>query len=171
MFKPVKMTKLRVFCLKAVAPDVIKALHNMSALHVTDSALPELERSGPLSSYDEIAKRLVEIRTIKETLGKAGKLPKKVQSYEDPLAAADELIEKSENVLALASERETLAKELDANISAQKTLAEIEGLGIDFSELTADSLHFTILRVTKEKEKMAREILLATKNCVFSSSS
>ena len=170
MLKPVKMSKIRVICLKAIAPAVVKSLHNLSVLHITDSALPELERAGPLPSYDEVAGRLVKIRALREALGKDGKPPKKKQSYEDPLEAADELLKKSDNVFTLVSGRDALSKDLDANISSQRSLGEIEGLSVDFSELNARSLQFMLVKVPKERMKVAREVLAATKNCVYTES-
>jgi len=169
MLKPVKMSKIRAICLKAAAPQVVKALHEMSVLHITDSALPELERSGPLPSYDEVASRLVKMRALRDAFGKAGKLPKKKQAYEDPLAAADELLEKSENVFSLVSEKESIAKELDSCIASQKSLSEIEGLDVDFSQLSAGALQFMLAKVPTEKMKMVHEVLSATKNCAYSS--
>ena len=130
MLKPVKMSKIRAICLKAIAPQVVKALHGMSVLHITDSALPEIERSGPLASYDEVAGRLVKIRALRDALPKNGKLPKKKMLFENPLEDADALLEKAENVFALAAEKEAIAKELDVNLSSQKALLEIEGLDV-----------------------------------------
>ena len=110
MFRAAKMAKIRVICLKAIAPQVVKSLQQQSVLHITDSKLPELERSGPLPSFDDVSSRLVKIRTIKEAFGTAvlhgktapigakgsnrenWKLPKKKQAYESPLDAADELV-------------------------------------------------------------------------------
>jgi len=167
MLKPVKMSKIRVICLKAIAPQVVKALHGMSVLHITDSALPEIERSGPLASYDEVAGRLVKIRALREALPKKGKLPKKKQAYETPLADADALLEKSEHIFTLISEKEAIAKELDANVASQKALSEIEGLDVDFSELAAENLQFFLVRIPREKMDLAREVLVATKNCDY----
>ena len=135
MLKPVKMSKIRAICLKAIAPQVVKSLHNLSVLHITDTALPELERSGPLPSYDEVAGRLVKLRALREAFGKAGKLPKKKHSYEDPLEEADTLLEKTEKVFTLAAEKENISKEMDSNLASQKALSELEGLQVDFSEL------------------------------------
>ena len=167
MLKPVKMSKIRAICLKAVAPQVVKALHGMSVLHITDSALPEIERSGPLPSYDEVAGRLVKIRALRDALPKNGKLPKKKQAYESPLDDADTLLEKSEHVFSLVSEKEAIAKELDTAMSSQKALLEIEGLDVDFSELASETLQFALVRIPKEKMKLAREVLAATKNCDY----
>jgi len=167
MLKPVKMSKIRAICLKAIAPQVVKALHGMSVLHITDSALPEIERSGPLASYDEVASRLVKIRALREALPKKGRLPKKKQAYETPLADADALLEKSEHIFALISEKEAIAKDLDANVASQKALAEIEGLDVDFSELASESLQFFLVRIPKEKMKLAMEVLAATRNCDY----
>jgi len=167
MLKPVKMSKVRVICLKAIAPQVVKSLHTLSVLHITDSALPELERAGPLSSYDEVASRLVKIRALREALPKNGKLPKKKQTYENPLEDADALLEKAEHVFSLVSEKEAIAKELDSAIAAQKALLEIRGLAVDFSELAAENLQFILVRIPKEKMKLAREVLAATKNCDY----
>ena len=167
MLKPVKMSKVRAICLKAVAPQVVKALHGMSVLHITDSALPEIERSGPLASYDEVAGRLVKIRALREALPKKGRLPKKKQAYESPLDDADALLEKAGNVFTLAAEKEAIAKELDTSIASQKALLEIEGLDVDFSELASENLQFVLVRIPKEKMKLAREVLAATKNCDY----
>ena len=167
MLKPVKMSKIRVICLKAAASQVVKALHGMSVLHITDSALPEIERSGPLATYDEIAGRLVKIRALREALPKNGRLPKKKQAYENPLKDADALLEKSEHVFSLVSEKEVIAKELDANLASQKALAEIEGLDVDFSELASENLQFALVRVPKQKMALALEVLAATKNCDY----
>jgi len=167
MLKPVKMSKVRAICLKAVAPQVVKSLHTLSVLHITDSALPELERAGPLPSYDEVASRLVKIRALREALPKNGKLPKKKQAYETPLEDADALLEKSENVFSLVSEKEAIAKELDSTTAAQKALLEIKELAVDFSELAAENLQFILVRIPKEKMKLAREVLAATKNCDY----
>ena len=167
MLKPVKMSKIRAICLKAIAPQVVKALHGMSVLHITDSALPEIERSGPLASYDEVAGRLVKIRALRDALPKNGKLPKKKMLFENPLEDADALLEKAENVFALAAEKEAIAKELDVNLSSQKALLEIEGLDVDFSELASEALQFSLVRIPKEKMKLAREVLAATKNCDY----
>ncbi|MFA6328209.1 MAG: V-type ATPase 116kDa subunit family protein [Candidatus Micrarchaeia archaeon] len=165
MLKAVKMSKIRAICLKAIAPQVVKSLHTMSVLHITDSELPEIERAGPLASYDEVAKRLVKIRALREALPKNGRLPKKKQAYESPLEEADALLEKSEEVFSLVSEKEAVAKELDTNLASQKALSEIEGLDVDFSELASGTLQFSLVRIPKEKVKLAREVLAATKNC------
>ncbi|MCX6771929.1 MAG: hypothetical protein NTX79_07790 [Candidatus Micrarchaeota archaeon] len=199
------MAKIRVICLKAIAPQVVKSLQQLSVLHITDSKLPELERAGPLPSFDEVSSRLVKIRTIKEAFGTAvlhdgrprgdgapsggkpeeggkiapigaagsnreeGKPSSKKFSFEDPVTSADELISRAEPVFGLASKKDAYAKELDANIAAQKALSEIEGLHLDFSELSSETLQFSLLRAHKKKAKVAREILAATKNCMFAS--
>ncbi len=167
MLKPVKMSKIRTICLKAVAPQVVKSLHTLSVLHIIDSDLQEIERSGPLPSYDEVAARLVKIRALRETLPKDGKLPKKKQECADPLKEADALLEKSEHIFSLASEKEAIAKGLDANLASQKALLEIEGLDVDFSELSADSLQFSLVRVPTRKMAIVKEVLAATKNCQY----
>ena len=167
MLKPIEMARIRVICLKAIAPEVVKSLHNLSVLHITDSRLPELEKSGALPSYEDVSARLVRIRALLEALGKGGTAFKKKQSYEDPIAEADALLNKSEQVFSLISERDSLSKELDANLASQKALAAVEGISIDFSELSSQSLSFMLATIPKGKAKGACEVLNATKHCAY----
>jgi len=164
-FKPVEMTKIRVICLKSAAAGIVKALHNLSAVHVTDTPLEGLERAGPLPSYDEVSARLVKVRTLCEALGGKARAPKRRQACENPVDAADALLAKSGAVFSAAAERDALARELDGNLASQKALVELEGLDIDFSELSSPSLQFMLLKVQKDKEKYAQEILSSAKNC------
>ena len=106
MLKPVKMSKIRVICLKAIAPSVIKVLHNLSVLHVKDAVVPDVPRSGPLPSYDDSASRLVHLRSMKDAMGKAGRAPRKKLEFESPLSEADGLIEEDAKLRALISERD-----------------------------------------------------------------
>ena len=77
MFKPVEMSKVRAICLKASAPSVIKALHNMSVLHIKDAEVPETERSGPLPSFDEISSRIIRLKALNEAMGRLVKADRK----------------------------------------------------------------------------------------------
>lgn len=168
MFHPVKMAKVRAVCLKAAAPSVIRELHNLSVLHIVDAALPGISRSEPLSSYDEISPRLLRIRAMREALGKTGKLPKRKLEIEKPLAMADELLADYDNLLSLIKHRDEVSRELDANSSAQKSLAELSGLKADFSRLESPVLQFVLLRAGEQKAKAAAAWLEKKKNCAFS---
>ena len=166
MLKPVKMSKVRAICLKAAASDVVSELQKLSVIHITDSSAPEVSRSGPLSSFDEISSRLVKIRAMKEAFGKEGKLPKKKREIEDSAAEADEIITHSEKLFSLVKEKEEVEKELDSNLSFQKSLSEIEALDIDFSVLAADSLQFSLFRVSKDKRQLSHATMKGRKNII-----
>ena len=170
MLKAVKMSKVRAICLKQVAPSVIKSLQNMSVVHLKDSQLPETERAGPLPSYDDISTRLIRIRSMKESLGKNGKLPKKRLSFERPLKEADELLEENEHVQAMLKDKEELNRELEAAIASQKSLADLADLHVDFSKLQSDSLQFILLKSSTDKQKAAESALSKKKNCSFTQS-
>ena len=167
MLKPVKMSKIRAICLKQAAPSVIKELQNLSAVHLKDAALPETERAGPLSSYDDISARLIRIRSMKESLGKTGKTAKKKYEFEKPLREADELLSESDKLQELLKAKEDLSRELDGVLQQQKSLIELEGMHIDFSYLNASSLQFALVKSTKEKLKTAEMLLPKRKNCSF----
>lgn len=167
MLHPVKMSKIRAICLKQAAPSVIKSLQNLSAVHLKDAQLPETERAGPLSSYDDISARLIRIRSMKESLGKAGRAAKKKYEFASPIKEADALLSESEKLQSILKEKEDLSRELDAVLQQQKSLSEIEGMHIDFSQLKADSLQFALVKSTKEKLKTAQMLLPKRKNCSF----
>ncbi|MCX6769115.1 MAG: V-type ATP synthase subunit I [Candidatus Micrarchaeota archaeon] len=167
MMRPVKMTKIRAICLKTHAAQVIKALHDLSAVHITDSHLPELERAGPSASYDEISSRLVRIRSLIELLPKAAKQQKKKQAVESPLSEADALIEDAETAYNAIRERDEAARALEANLASQNALAGLEGLEIDFSKLSSPTLRFFMLRTPANKAAIAKQALESAKNCAF----
>ncbi|MCX6773159.1 MAG: hypothetical protein NTV88_05330 [Candidatus Micrarchaeota archaeon] len=167
MLKPVKMSKVRAICLKQVAPSVIKSLQSMSVVHLKDSQLPETTRAGPLASYDDISARLIRIRSMKESLGKTGKLPKKKISFPHPLKEADELLQENEKLLSILKEKEELGRELEANLAAQKSLADMADLNIDFSKMQSESLQFVLIRASTDKQKAAADVLSKKKNCSF----
>ncbi len=169
MLKPVKMSNVRAICLKAYAPSVIAALQNMSVLHIKDAQVPETERAGPLSSFDDVSARLIKIRAIREAMGGAGKAPKKKISVEDPLRDADGIIFGSEKLFAHIKEKEEAAKELDACIAAQHALSDVKGFDFDFPALQSDSLQFALLKSSGDKANAAQAMLSSRKNCAFSS--
>ena len=169
MFKPVEMSKVRAICLKASAPSVIKALQNMSVLHIKDAEVPETERSGPLPSFDDVSSRIIKIRAINEAMGKPAHAPKKKTMVDDPLGEADSLIQESEKLFALIKEKDELAKELDANLSSQRSLADIEQLDVDFSTLPAESLQYALLKASGDKAEAAQVFLSRRKNFAFTS--
>ncbi|MCX8174861.1 MAG: hypothetical protein N3E51_01505 [Candidatus Micrarchaeota archaeon] len=167
MLRPVKMSKLRAICLKAIAPSVIKALQKMEAVHLKDAELPQTGRAGPLPSYDDISQRLVRIRAMRDLLGKSGKLPKRKLSIENPIKEADELLAEQEKLQAMLKEREEASRELEALAAQQRQLSELAPFNLDFSELSSDSLQFLLLKSSEEKIKTARRILPKRKNCSF----
>ena len=167
MLKPVKMSKVRAICLKASAPSVIKALHNLGAVHLKDAELPELERAGPLSSYDDISSRLIRIRSMRESLGKNLKVPKRPHLLEDPVREADEMLQESEKLALLIKQKEDLSKELEAASNSQKSLADIAGLHVNFSHLNAGSVQFALLKSSGDKASKAEKHLSKRKNSSF----
>src|SRR3989338_4117765 len=167
MLHPVKMSCIRAICLKQAAPSVIKELQNLSAVHLKDAALPETERAGPLSSYDDISQRLIRIRSMKESLGKTGKTAKKKYEFASPIKEADELLKESDKLQEMLKAREDLSRELDGILQQQKSLSELSELHIDFSHLKSDSLQFSLVKSTKEKLKLAQMLLPKRKNCSF----
>ena len=167
MFKPVEMSKVRAICLKASAPSVIKALHNMSVLHIKDAQVPETERSGPLPSFDEVSSRIIKLKALNEAMGRPVKAPKRKLQVDDPLREADELAAESEKLFSYLKEKEELGKELDAILASKRSLSELEGLDVDFSKLPLDSLQFVLLRASGDKAKAAQAALSHRKNCAF----
>lgn len=153
MLKPVRMAKVRAICLKPSAHSVIKALHNLSVLHISESEIPETERSGPLASYDDISQRLTRIRSLREAMGPAAmaKEARKRHEFASPVKEADSALAAAEKFFALLKEKDEIARELEANIASQKAAAELGGLDIDFSELKAESLQFSLLRCASRK--------------------
>lgn len=167
MLHPVKMSKIRAICLKQSAPSVIKSLQDLSAVHLKDAALPETERAGPLSSYDDVSQRLIRIRGMLESLGKTGKTAKKKYEFASPIKEADALLKENEKLQSILKEKDELARELDGVLSSQKSLSELADLHIDFSHLKADSLQFLLVKTSKEKLKLAEMLLPKRKNCSF----
>ncbi len=170
MFRPVKMAKVRAVCLKAAAPSVIGALQNLSAMHIKDTHLPHIERSGPLATYDEISSRLIKIRSMKEAFGKTGRLPKRKLEIEKPLALADGLLEEYDALFSLIAAKEALLRELDANLSSQRSLADLQGLNVDFSKLPSSALQFILLKANADKAKQTAKELSRKKNFAFAAS-
>lgn len=167
MLQPVRMSKVRAICLKASAPSVIRALHNMGALHVKDAELPDLPRAAPLSSYDDVSSRLIRIRSMKESLGKTGRLPKRPHPTSNPVSEADELLSEYDKLASILRQKEELAKEIESNASSQKSLADLAGLHVNFSHLSSSSLQFSLLKSTGAKAKKAAGYLSKKKNCSF----
>ena len=167
MMHPGKMSKVRAICLKQVAPSVIRELQNLSVIHLKDASLPETDRAGPLPSYDEVSSRLIRIRSMKESLGKTGKLPKKKLLLERPLKDADELLRESDRLQALLKEKDDLARDLDSNLQSQKALSDLSELHIDFSKLQSDSLQFLLIKSSGDKLKKLLALLSARKNCAY----
>ena len=164
MLQTVRMNKVRAICLKAIAPSVIKALQNMAVLHLKDAVVPNVERAGPLSSFDDISTRLVRIRSMKEALPKGGKAPKKKMEFESLLSEADGMLEEDGKLRTLLHEKEEMAKELEACLSSQRALADVSLLHIDFSSLSSDSLQFLLLKAGAEKAKQALAAVSKRKN-------
>ncbi len=171
MLKPVRMTKVRAICLKKIAPSIIKALHEMSVLHLKDFTSPQVERSGPLSSYDVISTRLISIRAMKDLLGKQGKLPKKPLEMKSPLKEADLLLGNSAKLSEMIREKEEAEKELDSTISSQKAIEGLVELKINFSQLNLASLQFLLLKADEKNAKLASIELSSKKNLSFTSAS
>ena len=166
MLKPVRMSKIRAICLKAIAPSVIKLLHNMAVVHLKDAAVPETERAGPLSTYDDISSRLIRIRSMKEALPK-GKEGKKKYEFESILSEADGMLSEDEKLRALLKQKEDAAKEIEAKLAAQRALADIAELSIDFSKLQSGSLQFMLLKSGADKAAKARAEVSKRKNFAF----
>ena len=169
MLQAARMKKVRAICLRAVAPSVIRVLHNLSVLHIKDAVVPEVPRSGPLSSYDEIAARLVRLRAMKDAMGKGGGAPKKKLEIENPLSEADGLLKEEEKLRSLIAERDEFSRHAEAALSSQKALADIAGLEVDFSSLQSESLQFVLLKAGAQKAKAAQAAVSKRKNFAFAS--
>ncbi len=167
MLYPVRMSKVRAVCLKASAPSVIRALHNMGVLHLKDAELPDLPRAAPLSSYDDVSSRLIRIRSMKESLGKTGRLPKRPHPTSNPISEADELLGEYDKLTFILRQKEDLAKEIESNANSQKSLADLAGLHVNFLHLSASSLQFLLLKSTGDKAQKAESELSKRKNCSF----
>jgi V/A-type H+-transporting ATPase subunit I len=161
------MAKVRALCLKQVAPSVIKELHNLSAVELKDASLPQMQRSGPLISYDEISSRLIRIRSMREALGKNGKTPRRKVEIGKPLQEADSLLSEQEKLLSMLSERDSISKELDSLLAQKKSLLEISGLHMDFSQLSSPSLQFILLKAPDGKSGSLAHLLSNRKNTSF----
>jgi len=164
MLKPVEMSKVRAICMKAVAPSVIKELHNLSVLHIKDSQIPSIERSGPLSSFDDVSSRHLKIRSLLEAMGSSAKAGKKKIPVDSPLREADALISDSEAFFELQRQKEGLGKELDTVISLERAIGELAGLNVDFSKLSSGALQFMLLKASGDKAAMAKKAISAKKN-------
>ena len=167
MFHPVKMSKVRAICLKASAPSVIRALHNLSVLHIKDAELPETERAGPLPSFDDVSARHVKIRALLEALPKSGRQPRKKTEIANALREADGLLAASENFYPLLKEKEEIQKGIEAIRAMQKAVSEIAGLRIDFPSLSSESLQFVLLKASADKASSAQKALAKRKNCAL----
>lgn len=167
MLKPVRMSKVRAICLKASAPSIIRALHNMGILHVRDAELPDLPRAAPLSSYDDVSSRLIRIRSMKESLGKAGRLPKRPHPTSNPISEADELLLEYDKLTLILRQKEELAKEIESNANSQKSLADLSGLHVNFSHLSSSSLQFLLLKSAGDKAEKAAGHFSQKKNSSF----
>ena len=172
MLKPAKMNKIRVICLKAVAPRLIKSLQAKGAVHLDDHSIPEVGRAGVMPSFDDVSLRTTKLRSIIEALGREGKphAPKKRIEVQNPVLEADDLIRESESLLSLMKEKEGLMRDIDANLSLQKPLSELEEVDIDFSSLAQSSeghLNFFLLKAGNEKAKAAAISLSKRKNSTF----
>ena len=169
MLQAARMKKVRAICLKAAAPSVIKVLHNLSVLHIKDAIVPEVPRSGPLPSYDEIAARLVRLRSMKEAMGKAGSVPKKKLEIKNPLSEADGLLGEEGKLRALIAERDEFSRQAESALSSQKALADVAGLAIDFSSLQSESLQFVLLKAGAQKAMAAQAAISKRKNSALAS--
>lgn len=100
---------------------------------------------------------------------KKGTLPKKKVKFENLLNEADAMVEKSDALAALLKEREEAQKELDSNHVSQASIAELQGLSVDFSAIACDSLKYMLLRVPAKKAKEVLAHLSHKHNCSFAS--
>jgi len=162
------MSKVRAICLKQIAPSVIKLLHNMAVVHLKDAAVPETERAGPLSSYDDISSRLIRIRSMKEALPK-GNVAKKKYEFESILSEADGMLSEDDKLRVLLKQKEDVSKEIEVKLAAQRALADIAELSIDFSKLQSESLHFILLKSGADKAAKARAAVSKRKNFALTS--
>ncbi|MCX8197962.1 MAG: hypothetical protein N3F07_02080 [Candidatus Micrarchaeota archaeon] len=167
MLKPVEMSKIRIVCMKAIAPSVIRFLHNISAIHLKEAELPNFSRAGPMPSFEEISSRHLKIKSILDSIGRAARQPKRKITVENPILEADEIISASDGYFELLRQKEALAKELEACLASQKAASELEGLDIDFSKLSSAHLQFFLLKSSEEKIKQAQEALSRRKNAAF----
>lgn len=170
MLKPVSMSKVRLICLKQDAPFVLKELHKLSLLHIKESKIPNLSRSGPLESFEELSARHIKIKQILSSMQSLTdlKAPKKKIKIGNILQEADALIYSSENFFNLLAEKEKLSKEFESLSSYYKSLLEFAPLEeFNFYSLNSNYLQFLLLKSTKEKIQKAQSILSSKKNCSF----
>ena len=172
MLKPAKMNKIQVICLKPVASRLIKSLQARGVVHLGDHSIPEVGRAGVMPSFDEVSLRTTKLRSIMEALGGEDKpqVPKKRIEIQDPVVEADSLIKETESLFSLMKEKEGVLRDIDANISLQKPLSELEDVDIDFSRLVSSSeehLKFFLLKASNDKAKAAAISLSKKKHSSF----
>ncbi|MCX8197535.1 MAG: V-type ATP synthase subunit I [Candidatus Micrarchaeota archaeon] len=169
MLRPERMQKVRVICIRPIAPKVIKALHQLSMVHLKDAQLPGISKAGPMPNYDEIASRLIRVRAMLEELQQMQRInpPKKKIAFENLLKEADLLLQNDQEMRAIAQEIRQCESEIESLENGKASLGDFANFDLDFSALRSQNLQFLFLKTSKEKEKQAKENLSKMKNCAY----
>ncbi|MEM4348349.1 MAG: V-type ATP synthase subunit I [Candidatus Anstonellaceae archaeon] len=167
MLRPVRMRKVRLICIKSVASNLIKELHQLSVVHIKDAELPQTFKTGPLATYDEISSRLIRIRSLKEMLQNVYHIqpPKKKITFEKLIKQADELLGQESTLQEILQQQQQALEQLEAISASKHALSDIANLNVDFSELYSESLQFVLLKATKEQASRLVKLFSERQNC------
>ncbi|MEM4554882.1 MAG: V-type ATP synthase subunit I [Candidatus Anstonellaceae archaeon] len=167
MFWPVRMQKLRLICIKPVAPALVKELHQLSVVHIKDAELPQTSKTGPLATYDEISSRLIRIRSLREMLQNVHPIqpPKKKITFEKLIKQADELLSQESTLREILQQQQQAAEQFEAISASKQTLSDLANLDVDFSSLYSESLQFILLKANRSQAGRLAELISKRENC------
>jgi V/A-type H+/Na+-transporting ATPase subunit I len=158
MFRPKKMSRVRLIVLKAHVGDLVRDLHEAGLVDIRKSAYTGLDEGRPLASFDAISAELLKLRAVLSVMeGALGKLPAgepKVVDGAKALSearglAVEEQLRKLNTEMASLNER---IKSLEGEALAVEKVLHFKG--VDFGKLNTRSLGYRVGEV--QASKMAR---------------
>ncbi|MCI0503294.1 hypothetical protein L0Y65_01125 [Candidatus Micrarchaeota archaeon] len=166
MFRPKKMSKVRLIVLKTHVANLVRDLHEAGLVDIRKSRYEGLDEGRPLASFDALSAELLKLRALvsmmEAALGKKYDSEPKVMEGAKALAeakglAAEEQLRKLNSEMAALNER---IKALENEALAVEKVLHFKG--VDFSKLRTRTLDFRVgeiaasrmARLTESMEQM-----------------
>lgn len=138
MFKPVEMQKVRIVALSTVAKRLVAELHELGLMEISKVPESEFKTNTPFSDYAEISSRLVQLRSIRNILGKFSKKDSRKKISESKINALDNELK------SLVKESSNLKNDIRRKNEELKTIDKLLDFEVDFSTLDTSITDYTL---------------------------
>jgi V/A-type H+-transporting ATPase subunit I len=166
MFRPKKMTKVRLIVLKSQVEGLVRELHEAGLVDIRKSVYEGLEEGRPMASFDELSAELLKLRTDLAVMESAHpQKPGGEPGLMDGRKALEESrrLEVSRKLRALGHEINELSDSLKSLESDALMLEKvIHFKNVDFSKLSSRTIDYAVGEIPLAKTELLAEALEKT---------